>query len=244
MDKTDLPIHIGFHTPHTPKFTHASYTDEELMQAILDITANYISKIKIWAAIYTRLYFETQKNLYKIGIEGAEGREIIRYINSLFEGKVNIVRKENKKKIGYKPISWAELIHEVRQRVETHQKDDLELMGDCRINMATYLYRFGMGKAKATREQIATLFRLVEQTVSNDESIVHILETEKDTYELDTPRGINKLATHIVELHLRGLLRSDTALKTLELLEKKIMFSETEHVLPNFDRMKREIKPL
>lgn len=240
MHRTNTPNH----TNEISEFTRRPYTDVQLTTCILAIIEHYLSKIKILAAIYTRIYFEVQKKIYKIEMEGSAGREIIRRINSLFEGKVNIVRKENKKKIGYKPISWGELIHQVRERIETEGIDDIEMMGDCRINMATYLYRFGMGKTKATREQIATLFRLVEQTVSSDEGVIHLLETEKETYELDTPRGINKLATHIVELHLRGLLRSDTALKTLELLEKKIMFSETEHVLPNFDRMKREIKPI
>lgn len=227
--------------------TKKPYTPINLYNCLEKILVSYLDRMKVFAYILQRIYFELENGRRTKVCPSKEQKDkidkAIEKTRDIFMEQVVLKRTKKdvpsqKHSLSYKPISWGQLMHSVRNNLDALEVTDIDLLTDCRVTMATRLYMFGMGKASATREEIATLFRLIEHTVSNDESIVNILETQNEIYELDTPKGINKLASHIVELCLSGMIRSDTALDTLELLEKKIMFSETAHVLPNFERMK------
>lgn len=140
-----------------------------------------------------------------------------------------------------KPPTWAHLIRNIKDQLKEDKVDDAELIKDCQSSMAYRMYQIAMGKIVPSFHEVNAITFMLEKSVSETENIMDLLADEDETYNLDSPEGINRLATRVVTLHLEGYLSLKTAERLLDILQQKITFSETAHLLPNFDEYKKNL---
>lgn len=140
-----------------------------------------------------------------------------------------------------KPPTWGQLINKLKNRLYHEGIDEKELIEDCQASMVHRMYQIGMGNVQPGFHELSALTTLLNNSVAETENIMELIEDEGETYNLDSAEGINRLATRVVTLFLEGYLSLRTAERTFNILQKKITFSETAHLLPTFEERKTAI---